>query len=197
MVLHQSSLTESVTNDIANKAKLIIQSDKLDSSSPGDCISLLTVNPKNQNWENISSIIGKNVLIDFVIEDEISLEKYLPIMSKGKMSANVYQFLNNIKYHPCLGHALSISYNGDVLPCRMMRGHSFGNIKNEEIYTIFGNKEEEIKNFWQFNLDKIDRCGDCEFRYACADCRSLEERLTGRLDGKRACGYNPREGKWL
>jgi radical SAM protein with 4Fe4S-binding SPASM domain len=79
----------------------------------------------------------------------------------------------------------------------MMREHSFGNVKYEEIYNILGNKEKEIKNFWQFTLDKIEGCSSCEFRYACTDCRSLEEHLTGRLDGKRTCSYNPREGKWL
>ncbi len=197
LVLHQLSLTERVMNDVANKAKLIIQSEKSDNSSHGDYVSLVTVNPQNQNWEDISSTTGKNTMIDFVIEDEISSANILPMMSKRKMSANIYQFLNNIKYHPCLGHALSISYNGDVLPCRMMREHSFGNVKYEEIYNILGNKEKEIKNFWQFTLDKIEGCSSCEFRYACTDCRSLEEHLTGRLDGKRTCSYNPREGKWL
>jgi radical SAM protein with 4Fe4S-binding SPASM domain len=77
-----------------------------------------------------------------------------------------------------------------------MRRHKFGNVRNSEIYTVFEKEWRSIYEFWGLNLDKIDRCTGCEFRYACTDCRALEENLTGKLDGKRLCSYNPKEGEW-
>lgn len=79
----------------------------------------------------------------------------------------------------------------------MMRHHKWGNIRSKAIYTIFKEKMDKIDIFWRLNLDEIERCAKCEFRYACTDCRSIEESLTGKLDGKSLCGYNPTNGAWI
>jgi radical SAM protein with 4Fe4S-binding SPASM domain len=79
----------------------------------------------------------------------------------------------------------------------MMRNHSFANVRNKELWTIFERQMEDIDNFWKLNLDKIEKCTSCEFRYACTDCRALEQGLTGKLTGKILCSYNPKEGAWL
>ena len=135
---------------------------------------------------------------DFIIEDGNSFSSTMPIISKRKISAaSMFNFLNNIEYHPCLGHTLTICNNGDVIPCPMMRGHIFGNIRNRALYTVFERSWDKISKFWKLNLDKIEKCTACEFRYTCADCRALEESLTGKLEGKMLCSYNPNEGVWL
>jgi MoaA/NifB/PqqE/SkfB family radical SAM enzyme len=69
-------------------------------------------------------------------------------------------------------------------------------VSNKELYAVLKSEWERIDNFWELNLDKIEKCCSCEFRYSCADCRSLEESLTGKLDGKMLCNYDPSEGKW-
>lgn len=74
----------------------------------------------------------------------------------------------------------------------MMRDHVYGNIRNRELHTIFEEKWDDIDKIWKLNLDKIDKCTYCEFRYACNDCRALEEQLTGKLNGKITCGYDPK-----
>lgn len=79
----------------------------------------------------------------------------------------------------------------------MMRNHSFGNVKTEELYSIFERRMGDIDKFWKLNLDKIEKCSGCEFRYVCADCRALEEELTGKIDGKMLCSYDPVKGTWL
>ena len=196
VILHQQSLSERVMNDLANKAKVIIQTENSNCAPSEDSIFLLIVKP--DDWRSTNSIIDKNMMIDFVIEDMEFLSNDLPIISKRKItSVNMYRFLNNMKYHPCIGNTLAICYNGNVLPCPMMRDHSIGNVRNRGLYTIFENEWEQINMFWNLTLDKIEKCGGCEFRYACNDCRALEEELTGKLDGKRMCSYDPKEGKWL
>ncbi len=122
----------------------------------------------------------------------------LPIASKQKLNPpNMHQFLHNIKHHPCLGNMLTICHDGNVIPCPMMRRYSFGNVRDKALYTIFEKRMDDINKFWDLTLDDIESCTECEFRYACGDCRALEESLTGRLNGKIMCSYNPKEGVWL
>lgn len=196
IILHQQSLSPEKIDDLKNKTNLIVQTEDLKTVKFENYATLLVVNPEKVDY--VSNIKQKEVMTDFVIKDESFLSNNLPIMSKKKISpVNMYRFLNNIEYHPCLGRTLAICYNGNVIPCPMMRSHNFGNIENRELHTIFENEWEHIANIWKLNLDKIEKCTDCEFRYSCTDCRSLEENLTGNLEGKRLCCYDPEEGEWL
>ena len=195
ITLHRQSLSIDKINELAGKANMIIKTEDYNDVQSLDTASLLVTRP--ENFENIEGIQGKNIMVDFIIERGNLLPKDLPITSKKKIQpGSMYQFFNNIEYHPCLGHTLAICFNGNVIPCPMMRGHSFGNVSNKELYAVLKSEWERIDNFWELNLDKIEKCCSCEFRYSCADCRSLEESLTGKLDGKMLCNYDPSEGKW-
>ena len=196
ITLHEQSFSEKIAKYLTNKAQTIIQTEKLDGIQSEDLIFLLTVRP--EEFKNLKDVKNKKAMIDFVSEDFRSLSAEIPLISKRKIpKESMYQFFHNIKYHPCIGNTLAISHTGNVLPCPMMRNHVLGNIRDRELYTIFENGKEEIDKFWNLTLDNIEKCRDCEFRYACNDCRALEEKLTGKLEGKRLCDYEPEEGKWL
>jgi radical SAM protein with 4Fe4S-binding SPASM domain len=196
IIIHKQSVSTDKVADVKNKAKLIIQTDELNNLLSDDVSYLLVVTP--DNWFNAGSIECKNVMRDYVIKNESSSSDNLPLASKKKISSvNMFKFFDNIEYHPCLGHTLAICYNGDVVPCPMMRNYTFGNLNSMELCDVFGKEWERINEFWRLNLDKIEKCTDCEFRYACTDCRALEEGLTAKLDGKRLCHYNPDQGEWL
>ena len=104
-------------------------------------------------------------------------------IAKGYM----YQFFHNITYHPCIGNALSLSHTGRVHPCPMMRTHVLGDGWDRALYAILERGKEELDKFWNLTLDSREKCGYCEFRYACDDWGALEEKLTGKLEGKRLC----------
>ena len=42
-------------------------------------------------------------------------------------------------------------------------------------------------------MDRIRTCKVCELRYACDDCRILEEKLTNKLEKKKNCNHNSKE----
>ena len=196
VVLHEKSLSESIIDDLRNKSKIIIQTEDIHSLPFEGSTLLLVVKPEDR--ENISSIGNKNIMMDFVFENSSCLPNSLPIISKKKLnSPDMYRFLHDIKHHPCLGNMLTICHDGNVIPCPMMRSHSFGNIRDRELYTIFERGMDEINKFWDLTLDYVEGCKECEFRYACNDCRASEESLTGRLDGKKMCSYDPKRGVWL
>jgi radical SAM protein with 4Fe4S-binding SPASM domain len=196
IILHQQSVSIDIMNDLADRAKVIIQAEKSIDNYFENSIYILTISPDewiNDQW----NIKDKNTIIDFAISDPHSLTSDLPIMSKMKMSSTLHQFLSNTKFHPCLGHTVAIGCNGDVAPCPMMKNHNLGNLRDTDFHTIFGRRGKGIYKFWELTLDKIDKCNGCEFRYACIDCRALEENLTGIAEGKMLCSYNPKEGKWI
>lgn len=195
IILHQQSISLDKMNDLDNKIKVIVQTEDLKNLHFKDSTHLLVVKPTN--CENAINTKNKNAMNDFVIDDRDHVPKDHIMVSKSKISpVNMYDFLNNIEYHPCLGNTLAICFNGNVTPCTMMRNHIFGNVRTRKLVSILGLEWERIIKFWKLNLDKIEKCTSCEFRYSCTDCRALEESLTGKTDGKILCNYNPREGVW-
>jgi radical SAM protein with 4Fe4S-binding SPASM domain len=194
-ILHQQSISSEKLDNLDNMSKVIVQTDDLNGAQYENLLMLLVVEPGRGGDTN--SLKRKNIMKDYIIGNRKFLSNNRVLTSKNKiMPVNMYKFLDNIEYHPCLGHTLAICHNGNVTPCPLMRRHKFGNVRNSEIYTVFEKEWRSIYEFWGLNLDKIDRCTGCEFRYACTDCRALEENLTGKLDGKRLCSYNPKEGEW-
>lgn len=195
MTLHQQSLSSDILNDLSGKVNTIIQTDNLNNMRFKGSATLLVMKPKD--LKKILHIDGENMIESFTIENYSPLSNDLSTMSKRNISSfNIYKFLSNLEYHPCLGHTLSICYNGNVVPCPMMRDHNFGNISNTELSIIIKRGWDMIDKFWKLNLDEVEKCTGCEFRYVCRDCRALEKGLTGRLNGKMLCNYNPKEGKW-
>lgn len=197
IILNQQSLSQRHLLDIDGVARPIIQTEKLSINAlQKDLLYLLVVNKNQQEEKYDQTNINKNVIVEFVTEDG-DLARDLPIISSEKIKMpGVYQFLHNMRYHPCIGNTLAVSYTGNILPCPMMRNHPIGNIRERELYTVFERESDKIDGFWDLTLDKIDKCRHCEFRYSCGDCRALEESLTGELEGKKICGYNPEDGVW-
>mgnify|MGYP002619285840 FL=1 len=90
--------------------------------------------------------------------------------------------------HNCFDSRIYISASLDVYPCVMERRFKHCNImKCQDI--IF---DESIR---KLNKDYIEDCKDCEFRYACFDCRPNS--LSGRMYEKPwYCTYDPQRGEW-
>jgi len=119
------------------------------------------------------------------------------LLIKKSSFSKIYNkdFLRRHQGHNCyLGH-LCISYQGDVLPCVMERELIIGNIKNESLKEIWNSPIAQDLKY--LSKDKIKVCQDCEYRYACFDCRARVRKETGDLYAKPPnCPYNPYTGQW-
>lgn len=103
------------------------------------------------------------------------------------------QFEMNHWYNSCWNSKLAITSNGDVIPCIFERDNIVGNIRECDFQTILKN----IDKIWSITKDKIDVCKDCEFRYACHDCRPIAKGINNSLYAKYPrCCYNPYKGIW-
>lgn len=104
-------------------------------------------------------------------------------------------FLNNQIRNTCWYGKISILENGDVVPCEFERTIVYGNICNNSIAEILNSAS--TKTYWFFDISKINICKDCEYRFACKDCRPLGKAVCGNISTRNPrCHYNVYEGIW-
>lgn len=97
--------------------------------------------------------------------------------------------------HGCWWDKIAITHNGQVIPCIMARKEICGNIKKQSLAQIVQNTK--LQKLRMLSKDNIKICQDCEYRYACLDCRPLAREETGNLYARGSnCLYNPYRGQW-
>jgi radical SAM protein with 4Fe4S-binding SPASM domain len=103
-------------------------------------------------------------------------------------------FIKRYNGNGCWQGKVAISSTGDVNPCIMQRDGTAENVRNKSLEEII---KSDIRRYWDISLDKIDICKDCEYRYACHDCRPVAIGQTGELKARSLhCSYDPYEGEW-
>ena len=95
----------------------------------------------------------------------------------------------------CWYGKIAIKENGDVIPCEFERNIIYGNVKKDSLYNIL--HSDTLMNYWFLDFSKIEFCKDCEFRFACKDCRPLGLSVCGNIATKNPrCTYDPYHGVW-
>jgi SPASM domain peptide maturase of grasp-with-spasm system len=115
------------------------------------------------------------------------------ITLKQLCTPTVPLFFENKLYNGCLNRKVSIDANGEIKNCPSMSA-SFGNIAETSIRTAIGNEAFQEKG--KITKDQISVCRDCEFRYACTDCRAYTEQPANPYSKPLKCGYNPYTCEW-
>lgn len=129
--------------------------------------------------------------------DPESLVRYGLILSPN-FSASVDFFQRSIRGNSCLAGKITITDNGNILPCIFSREQIMGNVRTQPLERALKGK---IQDIWQTTKDDVLVCQDCEYRYVCLDCRPISEGAScGNGQYETApyprCTYNPYEGKW-
>lgn len=92
--------------------------------------------------------------------------------------------------HNCYYDHLAIMPDGRAMPCIMTRDESYGNVREIGLRGVLASNK--FTAMAKLSKDLIPGCRDCEFRYACFDCRP--DAMEGSVDylRKPKCGYDPR-----
>lgn len=99
------------------------------------------------------------------------------------------QVITSISGNQCFIKNLYISCQLEVYPCVMERRISHGNLKKNKLKNLLN------ENIRFLSKDNIEGCKDCEFRYACFDCRP-DSNGQGVYEKPWYCTYDPKIGKW-
>jgi radical SAM protein with 4Fe4S-binding SPASM domain len=103
-------------------------------------------------------------------------------------------FIKRYNGNSCWQGKIAISSEGDVNPCIMQRDGTAESVRNKPLKEII---RGDIHKYWDISLGKIDICRDCEYRYACHDCRVVAAGETGELMARSLhCSYDPFAGEW-
>lgn len=106
-------------------------------------------------------------------------------------------FAKSKQYHSCLAGKIAVTSTGDIIPCIFARSQVCGNILSQSLEDVLSG--QSLKSCWHTTKDLVDKCKDCEFRYACSDCRPLAQGSApdkSWLACSTGCSYNPYTGKW-
>jgi radical SAM protein with 4Fe4S-binding SPASM domain len=97
-----------------------------------------------------------------------------PPMKTSKKDFELKKYFNS-----CWMGRMAITTNGDIIPCIFARTIVVGNINEDSLETAY---EKLVEKYWSFNLDKVEKCAGCEYRYVCKNCRPLAMGYSGRLE---------------
>lgn len=104
-----------------------------------------------------------------------------------KINKNLFERLQS--GHNCFSNKIYIAYDLKVYPCVMERRFCHGTLQTNELNHIL---DQQILSM---DKNKIEVCKDCEYRYACFDCRpnTMSKNV---LSKPWYCTYNPYTGIW-
>ena len=128
------------------------------------------------------------------VKEQLTSHKHCGVIQLSTMNnPTTHLFFENKLYNGCLNRKISIDQDGFVKNCPSMQA-SFGHHKTVSLIEVV--KNDVFKEMWYLHKDKIKKCQDCEFRYACTDCRAYVEDPHDRLSKPLKCGYDPYKGTW-
>lgn len=92
-------------------------------------------------------------------------------------------------WNTCWGGELAITSQGEVLPCIFARDQIIGNVHSQSLRDII---DGPAQKYWKIKSDRTEKCKDCEYRYACMDCRALSIKSSrGLFSAPARCEYDP------
>lgn len=111
-------------------------------------------------------------------------------MNFNRITESFYLF--NKRYNCCWGGKVAITGDGKIRPC-IYSSIVVGDIAGADAGEIL----DKLKKYWTITKDAVEKCKDCELKYACSDCREMACREGGDLfSAHPMCSYDPYEGKW-
>ncbi|MBZ0315945.1 MAG: radical SAM protein [Anaerolineae bacterium] len=140
---------------------------------------------------------GRASNTDIYPDQEKTIQNSYRLFPDFELDANIYQ--RSINGNNCLSGKIAISADGDVLPCIFARDTVLGNILDTHSLADIISKNN-VQLIWQLSKDYVLVCQDCEYRYACLDCRPLAYAMNANTNFMAApsprCTYNPYTGNW-
>jgi len=116
------------------------------------------------------------------------------LMTKPDFATSKEEFYRNHYWNDCWAGKIAITADGGIMPCIFARKHVVSNVEKGLDEAV---RNEKLQRLWKITKDQVEGCRNCEYRYACHDCRPLAEDTTGNLYAKSPrCTYNPLIGKW-
>lgn len=206
---HNAELHDSITNVKGSFDKLV-RNVKFFVENKIKVNIAVVILSKNEIYNDEIIAFAYEIGASYVSSDNIrhvyggTQNEYIPITKEinrrvlrtsPKFIALEERFNDNNFYNSCWFEKIVVTETGDILPCTFQRDIIYGNILHNTLQEIIEN--DITKKNWELNFNLINQCCECEYRFACKDCRPLGYSKNGNLlDKNIRCKYNPRMGEW-
>ena len=115
-------------------------------------------------------------------------------ISRSELLAPSTRTVNELRlFNGCLNRKISIDEHGHVRNCPAM-GTSFGHHKEVPLAQVAASSA--FQRAWKMRKDDFQVCRDCQYRYACTDCRAFLEDPEPATSKPLKCGYDPYTDSW-
>ena len=149
---------------------------------------LHSLNIDNIHYDEIRKVYGGN-------QSQHLLSKSIIQSVRPNFRTSKSVFETSMNTNTCWFGKMVISTDGSIFPCEFERHITYGNIRTQPIRAIL--EGDLIKKYWYLSYEHISPCKDCEYRFACKDCRPIAYAEQGCLKDKNPrCNYNPYTGIW-
>ena len=82
-------------------------------------------------------------------------------------NANLSLYIESKRHNNCFNKKIVIDQYGNIKNCpNLMK--TFGNVNDISLYDVVENSE--FRKLWDTTKDNVEKCCDCELRYACLHC---------------------------
>lgn len=128
------------------------------------------------------------------VKGDSDLEVYLDVLyprSVRELTFNLIEVRKNRnetsnRYHDCLAGTVTVTGDGYVTPCPLLRNFVVGDVREKSLRWIVG-RSKKIRGFWTLTKNEVEGCSTCPFRYLCHDCRAIEYQVTADIRGIEYC----------
>ncbi len=155
------------------------------------CKFIKSLGVQHHKFDLVRAVVGCHQNCHLATREDLVEKKY---RTKPSFSISKVQFEKAFANNTCWYGKFAIAENGDVLPCVFERGITYGNLKEISIKQLL--ESSTLDQYWHMDFTQIEECRDCEYRFACKDCRPLGM-LNGGINKKNMrCLHHPLMGEW-
>jgi radical SAM protein with 4Fe4S-binding SPASM domain len=154
--------------------------------------------PLTQDYRNIHVLCP-----DIKKQKHISLGKARIVYSRLKTPRKhvspsdfsiAFETFPHLRNFSTMAHTLHIGEDGNVTPCFHEPDLVLGNIHDQSLELII--QSESCQKLWALTKDKVTKCKDCEFRFACLNPPFFRETPETITSTPRNCHYQLQTGQW-
>lgn len=186
---------EKVTQLKGSYDKLYRSIDLLKNNSIPHKLSMVFMKGVNPGTKNIDSKFTYDIVrlagrADLKLLDETLLRDKMITQETFTEQLDLAMLKRNVVKHRCFCRRIYVNTDLTIYPCSKEKRFCHGNLRDRNIKDILRD------DILYMSKDKIDGCQQCEYRYACVDCRP--DTLGG--DGYEKpwnCTYDPIAGEWM
>ena len=128
----------------------------------------------------------------FTVKEKVEYAQ-LENVSREMMCVNLQVFSESKTFNAGLNKKICIDKSGGIKNY-LSHDQVFGNVNQDALLQVYKSKAFQKK--WHVNKDKIEKCKDCKFRYACIYNTDLQQLPNGEWEMISPCSYDVKQDTW-